>query len=103
MANVLCSMVIYVALIGGMIMLFLPSHASKSRYPDKAHHAEHGFRNIGYPDESAFSDFRKWQWRAYGRDFPITGRRSTSSQAGGANIAVIYSRWPSQDNQDFHF
>jgi hypothetical protein len=40
---------------------------------------------------------------AYGRDFPITGRRSTSSQAGGANIAVIYSRWPSQDNQDFHF
>lgn len=51
-------------------MLCSPISASESADPAKAHHTEHGFRNLDHADEGRFSDFLKWQWQRLREGLP---------------------------------
>jgi N-acyl-phosphatidylethanolamine-hydrolysing phospholipase D len=62
MSNALCGLLVFIAFIGGAIMLFSPISASESLQSSKPHHTENGFRNIDYNDTVGFVDFLKWQW-----------------------------------------
>ncbi len=98
MSNALCNILVFVAFIGGAIVLFSPTNAAESIDPSKAHHTEHGFRNLDYPDEGRFTDLLKWQWqrlwegRPHNRpyNFPLAKNNPAYLQANRDKATVTW-------------